>query len=141
MPPRCVDVLVVASARRSFDGIPTGGASYTHKSIVPCRSANLQISACRVLPGETSRHLSNNCLRAARIAFWIAVTLGATLLVHGLGIVVVRLAGWRPPAWLEFPRSELAVLLLCLQPAAQCTGRESQLLLYHSGPVYVAAAC
>jgi hypothetical protein len=68
--------------------------------------------------------------RAARVAFWIAVALAITLVVHVLGIVVARLAGWRPPAWLEFPRAELAVLLLCLQPAAQCTG---QLVASHEG--------
>jgi hypothetical protein len=62
--------------------------------------------------------------RAARIAFWCGVAIAGTLLLHVAMILVVRLAGWRPPAWLEFPRAELAVMLLLLQPIAQCTGRE-----------------
>jgi hypothetical protein len=63
--------------------------------------------------------------RAARVAFWCGVAIAGTLLLHIVMIVIVRVAGWRPPAWLEFPRAELAVLLLLLQPIAQCTGRES----------------
>jgi hypothetical protein len=62
--------------------------------------------------------------RAARIAFWCGVAITGSLLLHVAMIVFVRIAGWRPPAWLEFPRAELAVLLLLLQPIAQCTGRE-----------------
>lgn len=63
--------------------------------------------------------------RAARVAFWCGIAIAATLAAHVAAILVVRLAGWRPPAWLEFPRAELAVLLLLLQPIAQCAGRES----------------
>lgn len=62
--------------------------------------------------------------RATQIAFWMAVALVGALVAHVLLGLLLKIAGLRYPAWMDWPRVEIAVGLLLLQPAAQCAGRE-----------------
>lgn len=61
---------------------------------------------------------------ATQIAFWMAMALVVALVVHVVLGLLLKLAGLRYPAFMDWPRLEIVVVLLLLQPAAQCAGRE-----------------
>ncbi len=59
--------------------------------------------------------------RAARIAFWALIVLGAALVAHAALVLLTCYVFRRhPPACLEFPRLELFMGMFMIQPAAQC---------------------
>lgn len=57
------------------------------------------------------------------MAFWAAIAVGVTCVLHVLLILLCRVYNRHPPPLLEFPRLELLMFLLITQPVGQLAGR------------------
>ena len=57
------------------------------------------------------------------MAFWAAIAVGVTCVLHVLLILLCRVYNRHPPPLLEFPRLELLMFLLVTQPVGQLAGR------------------
>jgi hypothetical protein len=57
------------------------------------------------------------------VAFWAAIAVGVTCVLHVALILLCRVYNRHPPPLLEFPRLELLMFLLITQPVGQLAGR------------------
>ena len=57
------------------------------------------------------------------MAFWAAIAVGVTCVLHVALILLCRVYNRHPPPLLEFPRLELLMFLLITQPVGQLAGR------------------